>query len=1093
MSNLRWIAVILFVLVAASAGRAADVPAHLVAMARSLTSQIDAADYATSGDAALAQRVDAVMTRVRLRSWAGAAPKTPVDLASLTTALGLDLSVDGHRAALDRLLAARDGAAQRVALAAILSLTGKSQTLNAAAQSFHSALAVQLAPLQKRTKLEAGPGESVEIEWDPETSSVLARVELGAGADDVILHGGAAGKVVNNELVFDVEADAAPVTRITPDSQAKINADVFGVWRSDDGALWTIRGGGEIEAAAAARSDPAALALEQIDNAKQQLAALEKDKIYVWVDPQGGEVIQKKFKKLNPPFRYDRVRSENISKVEIAALRERIAAAEAVLKLPPVKQHDPLRLKNNPQGKGRAVAIEVEESGGRRFIYDEASFDGMRLTASRTLRDTRDITDLPDWVIRGLISSFSPPEWIELEIWYNPRDKSARLEGLWWRLNVTYDPAYKDIEGIHSPYDKPLVLQRMQEDTLLRIVDLDISYNGSEQRKLQLESKVAVAQHDLQRTQDDVRTLNAEYEARRAATGLVHKASVEAEARYAAATQAINDYAPANAGKSAAYQRLEKRRDTLTRRVNAYYENIIVNKGNIQSNDVFATYDSMQAELANVTSEIDRLGKDLGFETEREQLVQAARDAFHAKSRADITLLGAVSVQDLAHGRIDEAELHLVQAQEKLDQAELVLAQFNAGAFRIAGVEAEEGAAMRYKVEAWDPSEVLDFLDREIAGLGAVLAQASTIRKETRAEFVAEHNNASNAQLRLVDGIMRSAVAQGITETAFNLADVLEKTLEAGPVGALGEGAKKVIEAAILGPPSFYEPSLAPSIMTGDGGPLSDIRSDLNEALEYSKKRATISGITSPTASVIVSLYLRARDSRVYMELIDQAVEGSAETGYRIVGRTEAQAAEKALLIMRASRVKFTKAVSEGLLRNLSGLTKVTFMEALKKAATSPQAGKLAKGIGRDLAKMATKKALAEWLEGMALGEYLEAEAEARMSGQLYLAASSVYWDAFDDHKARADERREILRQYDIKNHMVILNDEQFRDGADLLIVLRDTEGKPISAPGQVVSLTLGGKAAQRVDNTQLFFRATASDLTHNGKGGVTLAISVGE
>lgn len=120
-------------------------------------------------------------------------------------------------------------------------------------------------------------------------------------------------------------------------------------------------------------------------------------------------------------------------------------------------------------------------------------------------------------------------------------------------------------------------------------------------------------------------------------------------------------------------------------------------------------------------------------------------------------------------------------------------------------------------------------------------------------------------------------------------------------------------------------------------------------------------------------------------------------------------------------------------------------------------------------------------------------EAEARIRTQIFLAASSVYWDAYDDHRARSDERREILRQYDAKNHMAILKDEQFKEGADLLIVLRDSEGKPISAPGQTVSITLGGKPALRLDGDQLFFRVAASDLARDGNGGVTLAIAVGE
>ncbi len=306
-------------------------------------------------------------------------------------------------------------------------------------------------------------------------------------------------------------------------------------------------------------------------------------------------------------------------------------------------------------------------------------------------------------------------------------------------------------------------------------------------------------------------------------------------------------------------------------------------------------------------------------------------------------------------------------------------------------------------------------------------------------------------------------------------------------IGAVGETAKKVVEAVVLSPPSFYEPSLAPELMTGDGGPFSDVRQNLKDALKYSAKRAVKSGVTSPAASVIVSRFLLSRDTKVYMQLIDQAIMGS------VAGPTQAQAAAKAFEAMEKARAGLKTAISEGRFTNLAGLTKLGFKEAFKTVVTSPQAGKLAHSVGRDLAKMATKKAMAEWLEGVPLAHYLAAEVEARLRTQIFLAASSVYWDAYDDHRARSDERREILRQYDIKNHMVILKDEQFKDGADLLIVLRDAEGKPISAPDQVVSLTLGGKPAQRVDNTQLFFRVAASDLAHDDKGGVTLAISVGE
>jgi hypothetical protein len=667
----------------------------------------------------------------------------------------------------------------------------------------------------------------------------------------------------------------------------------------------------------------------------------------------------------------------------------------------------------------------------------------------------------------------------------------ARLAGRWGSQHVTYDSMFMQVSKVHDPYDVAIAL--IGESSDYRIAGLEIDFKGWEEKQAQLRARVAVAQDDLRRAEEEVRSRTAEYDERREATGRAHRAFIAAEAAYDDATLRLNEYVPGDAGKSAAYRRLEQRRDRLTRRVNMLYDGIMANRGHVIAESAFEIYYELEAELAEVNRQLDRMNRELGFVAERERLIQVAQDAFVAKIRAETELEGAAAVQDGARARSDQAELRLSDALAKLSAAEQEMARFDAGAFRIEGAEAEEGPAMRYKVEAWDPSEVLAFQDREIAELAAVLARASATRRAARAEFLAAQDIASNAQLRLADGIMKSAYAQGLTELAFNTLDVVEKTVEAGPVGALGEGAKKVIEAAILGPPSFYEPSLVPEIMTGDGGPFSDIRGNLTDALKYSAKRGFKSAVSGPAASLVINKYLLARDTRVYMELIGQAVEGSMQTGYRIVGRTQAQAAATAFAALEKAQAGMKKAVDQGLFRNFAGLTRLSFKDAFRKIATSPQAGKLAHSVGRDLAKMATKKALAEWIEGEALALYLAAEAEARLRTQIFLAASSVYWEAYDEHRKRVDERREILRQYDARNHMRILKDERFPEGAELLIVLRDAAGRPLSAAGHRVTVTLGGKQAEQVAADQMFFRIAANDLEHDGDGGVTLAIAVAE
>ncbi|HEX6093162.1 MAG TPA: hypothetical protein VFZ07_07395, partial [Dongiaceae bacterium] len=670
---------------------------------------------------------------------------------------------------------------------------------------------------------------------------------------------------------------------------------------------------------------------------------------------------------------------------------------------------------------------------------------------------------------------------------------AAELSGRWGSQHVTYGASDLQVSKVHDPYDVAIALTGKPRNQDYGIVSLAISYKGWEQKQSELRSKVALAQDDQQRAADEVRRRNAEYEERVGTTRRLHQSFMAAESRYIEAVEQLNNYIPAEADKSAAYRKLEQKRDRLQRRVNMLYDGIIANRGHVISDSAFETYYRLDAELTQLNADLERMGRDLGFVREHDRLVQAAQDAFIGQIRAETDFLASVAVQDGAHGRLDSAELGFSHAQEKLSAAEQALANFTAGAFRIDGLEAEEGSTMRYQVRAWDPSDVLAFLDGQIAELGRILEQAERARRDTRAAFLAAQEDASYAQQRLAGGIMKSAAAQGIAEFGFNVADVVEKAVEAGPVGAIGETAKKVGEAILLGPPSFYEPSLAPEIMTGDGGPFSDIRANVMDVLKYSAKRAVKSTVTSPTTSYIVSRYIATRDTRTYMQLIDQAVEGSMATGYRLTGQSQAEAAGKAFKALEKAQANLKKARDLGLFRNFAGLTNFSLKAALKQVAQSPQAGKIAHSVARDLAKMATKKAFAEYFEGVPLAEYMAAEAEARVLTQIFLAASGVYWESYDDYNARVADRREILRQYDPMNHMQILRNQRFPDGADLLIVLRDANGQPLAALNHKVTMKLGGKPVEQVAADQFFFRIAASDLQHDGNGGVVLDISVEE
>ena len=230
---------------------------------------------------------------------------------------------------------------------------------------------------------------------------------------EVILHGAAKGQLENGGIAYQVAADEKPVTHMTPELRARIRAKVFGVWKESEGSAWFIRGDGEDDRPAREQErDPAREGLARIQSLQAKIEELRQEKAFIWLNTETkGEVTLRSWRRLPEPWEYQKERSENYNKERIEALEKQIANIRAEIKPPPVMQQDPRR----PQGEeaaaeGKPISIEVWDNKGHRYFYDEAAFDGRRITASRTLRDMRDITTLPQPLVSKLIASWSPPE-----------------------------------------------------------------------------------------------------------------------------------------------------------------------------------------------------------------------------------------------------------------------------------------------------------------------------------------------------------------------------------------------------------------------------------------------------------------------------------------------------------------------------------------------------------------------------------------------------------------------------------------------------------------------------------------------------------
>jgi len=458
---------------------AQSVPPHLASLAAQLYRDSAAALEDPLQDpehAAAAKRALDMLKRAGIRHWARGPVALPGAAVAAAQALGLDLASEADRLELDRILALDPDAAGKAIAERIRAAGGDEAAVNDAVAAV-AAARMPAAGLATSHAIELNRGETVELDWDPQSGKFQLRAR-----DD----GSGSGKPFDSVLVGETSFTADPETgaltaaiapaetparTYTERDFQRIKASIYGEWKDQDGAVWTFAPGGG-DAGTGDIRRPASVIDAEIAALDAQIEEIEKAKEFVWQDPTTGEIIrQQRFRRLDAPWEYlgEEALVPNAGQ-EIAERREQIAALEAEKTgagLLPVQQHDPAGFAAAQKAPGSVpVAIEVVQADGYRYRWDEALFDGKRISARRTYRDVRDYNkELPDTIVQQLIASWSPPGWIELEAVLDPATASVTLSGDLWGLHVTYSGGglfggAEAVESIHTPYAKDVRMDR---------------------------------------------------------------------------------------------------------------------------------------------------------------------------------------------------------------------------------------------------------------------------------------------------------------------------------------------------------------------------------------------------------------------------------------------------------------------------------------------------------------------------------------------------------------------------------------------------------------------------------------------------------
>ncbi|MGV7221310.1 MAG: hypothetical protein ACQ9MH_07285 [Nitrospinales bacterium] len=333
----------------------------------------------------------------------------------------------------------------------------------------------------------------LSMDWDPQRNDFKILVEQKPHGEmegfETTFHGDVE-TIYNHDTgtsEFSVKPTEDPIQPLNEEEKVSrdrvIEASIWGEWLSNTGDTWIFSNGSN-KSNSPTSEKKKGKETKANDEApspavnKARLEELKKQKLFIWKNTKTGKTVnQEKFKKLkDDDFEYQGQGYSPETSQAIKALEEKIANQGPEPKKLLVDQYDPTNI-DEILGQG-PLTITVTSKDGYTFSYDEAYHKGGIINAKRTLRHKSDITELPQEVIDQLLASWSPPEWIKIQVEFDSATTRLTMKVDRYRLHVTYSAGFfgsgpKTVKSIHTPYNIPYDLFRAEEfDPIdLRLLD----------------------------------------------------------------------------------------------------------------------------------------------------------------------------------------------------------------------------------------------------------------------------------------------------------------------------------------------------------------------------------------------------------------------------------------------------------------------------------------------------------------------------------------------------------------------------------------------------------------------------------------------
>jgi len=530
--------------------------------------------------------------------------------------------------------------------------------------------------------------------------------------------------------------------------------------------------------------------------------------------------------------------------------------------------------------------------------------------------------------------------------------------------------------------------------------------------------------------------------------------------------------------KTPEYERIEKRIAYIEKRMETIAERVEHIKKNMPDTppevilSLIDEYDALKIELPKKKKEMGHLEEKLGIEKKKREELKKTDDAYW-KVKRDI--MRAESEQAIAGSLTGYLLDNYFKAANEYDKVLLAFIDLKkTGTPLITEVREKNGY---YIALLWMPEDTLTELNARIYELEAQLKKLDKRRTKYRGALILSGDETARKGSELITAIWKSMLGQWAVEAADFGIDVFKGAKKGWLVGMAAAAAKSAIDLAVFGEPTYY-----------------DAKFDLSDQLAM----ACLDGTKGSPGTILKTAMGNTIDLMASTYLVSQKKEALDE-----LWRTQLQGSwytDRMTKVDPDFHRRFMKEISGMILDREKTFRKAEklFKDSLEKTRLKSIIKDAAKGLVKGVAKAALKKEIAEFFEGQAMMEYMQAQYELQGNARLLLQASNHWWTTKDLYDALRKTRDALIKNYDPASSMKVKRSEVkpfTEEYKPYELLLSDRNSDPDRSSKREIEVIIGGVKAERDKSGALIFRVPADKLgqidCREGEGGAHLIINI--